>query len=350
MLLRKYVSYFITLAFIITTGCNSSQYDRYRDSRFSMGSFLEIILFSNDKALAKKVIDESYKLADDLESKISAQKETSIVSAINKTKEFKINNESDKVIEELIRESIEYSKLTDGAFDPAIFNITKLWGFSSIDGPFIPEKNQIEDGLKKSGYKNIIIQKDKVKLLNDVSFDFGGIAQGKIIGEIAKYLISNNIKDFLINASGDIYIKGKFKGERLWRIAIANPFDKNKYLGFINLSDVCIITSGDYEKFVTDKNGINYHHILDPKTGYSAINNVHSVTVINKDPAKTDALATAIFVMGEKKGIEFANSTNDVDVIIISGDRSNYKISTSKNITFNKIENDMYEFNYNPIK
>jgi len=245
---------------------------------------------------------------------------------------------------------MEYSKLTNGAFDFSLFHLTDLWGFSSSHGPKIPLREEIEYALKNSGYKNVIVNNNSIKLLNNVSLDFGGIAQGKIIGEIAGYFIKNGLKDFLINASGDIYIKGKFKNERLWKIAIADPFDANNYIGNIQLSDICIITSGDYEKFITGEDGIKYHHIINPKTGYPAINGVHSVTVISKNPAKTDALATAVFVMGEREAIAFANQTDDVDVIIVSGDKNNCKVSLSKNITANKKADRNYEFIYSGLK
>lgn len=343
-MVKKYIV-ILFLFIVLFTSCNN-QYEKYAETRFAMGSYLEIILFSRNRNEAKTLMDKAFQLASELEKKISTQLETSVVSTINKAKRYYFKNSEDLVILNLIKESIEYSKLTDGAFDASLYNVTKLWGFSSSEGPFIPDKNEINNALKYTGYKNIIVKDQEVLLLNNISLDFGGIAQGKIIGEIANFFKEKSVKDFLINASGDIYISGKFKGERLWRIAIASPYEKDKFIGFINLTDVCIITSGDYEKFVLDKDGKKYHHIINPKTGFPVDNNVHSVTVICKDPVKTDALATGIFVMGEKKGVQFANEHNDVDVIIISGEKENYKISTSKNITFEKIDKHIYEFIY----
>ena len=104
------------------------------------------------------------------------------------------------------------------------------------------------------------------------------------------------------------------------------------------------MTSGDYENNFISHDGHFYHHIIDPATGYPVMNGVHSVTVITDDPAKADAFATAIFVMGEKKGIDFANHQKDVEAIIITGKKSNTEIHCSLGIRYKKISDDQWEF------
>jgi len=345
-MIKQLLLFFILIFITINFSCLENRYEKYTDTRFAMGSTLSIILFSENKEKANKLMDGAFALSDEIEKKISSQDPDSLIAMLNKNKQMTIDLSNDKIILDLINDSMEYSKLTDGAFDFSLFNITDLWGFSSSKGSKIPSKEEIKNALRNTGYKNVVINNNRIKLLNNVSLDFGGIAQGKIIGEIAGYFMKNGLKDFLINASGDVYVKGKYHNERLWKIAVGDPFDKNNYIGSIQLSDTCIITSGDYEKFITGNDGVNYHHIINPKTGYPAFNGVHSVTVISKDPAKTDALATAVFVMGERGAIDFANQTDDVDVIIVSGDKTNYKVSASKNIILKKLSDRNYEFIY----
>ncbi|MBN2544896.1 MAG: FAD:protein FMN transferase [Spirochaetes bacterium] len=348
-MIKHFLLFFLLIVVSINFSCLETSYVKYSDTRFAMGSTLTIILFSDDKKQADNLLNTAFNLSDELEKKISSQNTDSLISILNKKKEMTLDTLNDHFTLELINDSIEYSRLTDGAFDFSLFNITDLWGFSSPKGPKIPAREEIEYALKSTGFKNVIINNNNVRLLNNVSLDFGGIAQGKIIGEIADFLIKNGVKDFLINASGDIFIKGKYQNKRLWKIAITDPFDKNNYIGSIQLKDVCIITSGDYEKFITGNDGVNYHHIIDPKTGYPAFNGVHSLTVISSNPAKTDALATALFVMGERGAIDFANQTDDVDVIVASGNENNYKVTVSKNILLKKISEKNYEFIYTKI-
>jgi thiamine biosynthesis lipoprotein len=224
--------------------------------------------------------------------------------------------------------------------------LINLWGFDS-DNYKIPKKNDIKVALDKSGYKNININKNIIKLKNNISLNLGGIAKGRIIGEISNYLKKNGIKDFLINGGGDLEVSGKYEGKRLWRVAISDPFERNKLIGVIELTDCSIVTSGDYERNFIGKDGKLYHHILDPKTGYPANNEIHSVTVITDAPEKADALATALFVMGLKEGIDFVNNHSDIETVFIGGNNNNKKIYNSKNIKKIKKDNDFWEFTIN---
>lgn len=332
---------FVLLFITLILNCKADDnYKKYTQSSFSMGTLLEITIFSTDEAKVKKILDESMKLSNQLEDKFSCHKD-SIITKLNKEKSLIIN---DNEVLDLLIKSKYLSKLSKGNFDLALFNITELWGFSSGD-PKLPDNNIIKNELKKTGYTNVIINKKEVKLLNGVSLDLGGVAKGRIINLIAVFLKQNGFKDFIINGGGDLIVSGKFQNIRPWRIAIVDPFDKNDFLGFIALTDKSIVTSGDYERsFIKD--GVNYHHIIDPKTGYPSTNEVHSVTVISSDSTKADAMATAVFVMGEKKGIEFANKTDDLDVIIITGDKDNKKISYSNKITAKKTDKGKWEFTY----
>jgi thiamine biosynthesis lipoprotein len=305
-----------------------------------MGTFLEITLFSNNKKEAIKIINECYELADDLEKKASNKIIGSIVSNLNKNKELKIE---DEFVSNLIKESLELAELSEGTFDPSLYNLTDLWGFEKGNNK-VPQKDDIIQALTNSGYKNVLIKDDIVKLINNVSIDLGGIAKGKIIGKLSDYLLENGINDYIINGGGDLVVEGRYEGKRLWNIAIINPFHKENLIGVISLSDKSIVTSGDYERFFLGNDGTCYHHIIDPKTGYPADNGIHSVTLITEDPAKADALATAVFVMGIESGLKFVNSIDDLEAIIVAGTEKNMEISTSNKIIVEKKDDGMYKF------
>lgn len=326
--------------FLLTLNCESRSYKKYNKQSYSMGSVLEVTFFSYNKMTALKTLEDCFKLAEELENKISCKIEKSLISNLNNKKEMEIN---DEFVLNLIIDSVKFSKLTNGAFDPSLYNIIDLWGFET--GNYrLPQDKEIKSELKRIGFNNIIIEKNTVKLKNNISLDFGAIGQGKIIGEISKFLDKNGIKDYLINGSGDIVIMGKYEGKRLWRVAIADPFVKNRLIGVIELTDCSIITSGDYERNFIGSDGKLYHHIFDPETGYPVNNGVHSVTIITDEPGKADALVTALFVMGEQKGLDFAKKNREIEIIYISGNKDNINISNTDNISKIEKSKNFWEF------
>lgn len=329
MLNRVFIITLLILLFISCT--NSEEYKKYTKTTYAMGTTLEIIIFSKDKKIAERIIDESIKLAENLEKKVSCKIDDSPISILNKKKELLIK---DDFIFNLIKESYYFASITNGTFDPSLYNLTKLWGFEE-DKNIVPDKESIKKTLLTCGYKNIIIDEKvkKVTLRNNVSIDLGGIAKGRIVDEIVNFIKSNNIKDFIVNAGGDLYACGLFQGKRKWKIAIADPFTKNDIIGLIDVTDIAVVTSGDYERFFVGEDGNIYHHILNPFTGYPANNGIHSVTVIAKDTISADSLSTAFFVMGKENTLEFVKNNKELWVILISGTKDKPEIDFSQNIS-----------------
>ena len=264
-IINKFILVIIFFIFFILN-CNGKRYKKYNKQSYSMNTILEITFYSHNEKEALKILDKCFEIANDLEKKVSCTKKNSTVSILNEKKELLIN---DNFLKTLIADSINLSKLTDGAFDPSLFYLINLWGFDS-DVYKVPDSDKIKNELIRIGYKNIIIDGNTVKLENDISLNFGAIAKGRIIGEISNYLKKRGIKDYLINGGGDIVVSGKFEGKRLWRIAISDPFERNKLIGVIELTNCSVVTSGDYERSFTGNDGKLYHHILDPKSGYPA--------------------------------------------------------------------------------
>ncbi|HOJ63556.1 MAG TPA: FAD:protein FMN transferase [Spirochaetota bacterium] len=326
---------------LLLISCNSEEYKKYSKNAYVMGTTLEIILFSNNKNIAEKIIEEAIILARELEKKSSCKIEDSIISILNKKKEMIIE---DEFIFDLLERSYYFATITDGAFDPSLYNLIKLWGFED-DKNRVPKKDEIKESLLKSGYKNIFIDKNskKISLKNETSLDLGAIAKGRIVDEISNFIKKNGITDFIVNAGGDLFVSGLFNGKRKWKIAIADPFNKNDVIGLIEISDMAIVTSGDYERFFVD-NGNIYHHILDPVTGYPVNNGLHSITLIADNTTKADALATALFVMGEEKALNFVNKDKNLFLILISGTRDNPKINFSSNISGFKDSTNRWQF------
>lgn len=332
----------IIIFIIILTNFNCYSYKKYAKSNVSMGSDLTIIIFSDNKNKADNILNNCFDLSDKFEKEFSCKIKDSIISKLNIIKDMIIEN-NDAL--ELIIEAKNIAEITNGAFDPTLYKLIDLWGIERGDKK-IPESKEIERTLEKIGYQNLIIKDKRVILKNDISIDLGGIAAGKIIEKLANYLKKEGVKDFLINASGDLVVEGKFQGIRDWKIGISNPYNKSNLLGEITLTNSSIVTSGDYEKYFLGDDGKRYHHILDGKTGYPSNNNLHSVTVITKNSVKCDAISTALFVMGETEGLKFLEKNKEIEAIFISNDENKCIVSCSPGIKKIKNEDGFWDFIY----
>ncbi|MFQ5866907.1 MAG: FAD:protein FMN transferase [bacterium] len=262
----------------------------------------------------KKVVNRAISLALDRMEEID--KKFNVLDPNSPLYEFNNKNipTTDQEILDLLKIAQQVSKESIGAFDITIYPLITLWGFYG-DSPALPGKQKISEYLKKIGYKKLFIKNGKLtKLKEDIKIDLGGIAKGYAVSEAIKVLKEEGIKSALVDAGGDIYALGKLKGKD-WKVGIRNPRGEG-VIGVIEVSDLAVVTSGDYERFF-EKDGVKYHHILNPKTGYPA-RGLTSVTVISPDPVFADAWSTALFVMGKEKGLELVEKTPDTETLMVT--------------------------------
>lgn len=293
-----------------------------------MGSRFEITVVAKDSTEANGYIDAAVGEITRIEKLISSWDPASQTSEINKNagiKPVKVDEE----LYNLIGRSIEISKLTDGAFDISFASMDKIWKF---DGSMteMPTKEAINQSVVKVGYQNIILDPENFTVflkLEGMKIGFGGIGKGYAADKAKKLLMEKGVSAGIINASGDMNTWGKQPDGEFWKVAITNPMDKNKAFALLPLKDNAVVTSGNYEKYVTF-NGIRYTHIIDPRTGYPATG-IISATVFAPKAEIADALATSIFVMGKDVGIDFINQLPKIECIIID---EKGEIFTSENI------------------
>ena len=302
--MNKNLVLFICALFFIS-GCSPQV---QKATRFMLGSYCTIQVPGGKGELKK--IHAAMDRMQEIDKKMSSQLKGSIVNDFNE-KNIPI---SDPEIIALTQRSIEMAKMTEGAFDVTMWGVSKLWNFSGDGEPRLPADAEIREKLKHCGYEKIYIKEGTLYKKDPLlQLDFGGIAQGYGVAEALKVLKSLGVKNALIDVSGDIYALGKLN-KKEWRIAIERPRGKGM-LGVLEMTDMAVVTSGDYERFF-EKDGRRYHHILDPKTGYPS-QGMQSITVVSSDPVFCDAMSTALFVMGPDKALEFCEKTADLDAIIV---------------------------------
>jgi thiamine biosynthesis lipoprotein len=204
----------------------------------------------------------------------------------------------------LLQRALYFAEITDGAFNPAIGPLVKLWGVGTENAQ-VPTEDAIRASLPLTDYRDIEIDTDRqtVYLKHEgMSLDLGGIAKGYAADEAVKILKAAGIKRAVIDLGGNIYAHGSKGKNQKWLIGIQNPQSpRGEYLTIEEAADTSLVTSGVYERFF-EENGVRYHHILDTKTGYPAATGLLSVTIITANSADADALSTSVFALGYEKG------------------------------------------------
>lgn len=228
---------------------------------------------------------------------------------------------------QIIKASQDISAISDGAFDISFAAFLKIWKLSENDKR-IPSDDEITSDLVHVDYKKIILD-DKAKTVflpdKEMSIGLGGIAKGTGVDLAVAELRSCGFNNCLVDAGGDIFASG-YKNpdtESPWIIGIKNPREGAEFIGKIKVSNMSVVTSGDYERKI-DVNGKRYHHIFDPRTGRPA-DKSESATVIAQTAQYADALATAVFVLGADDGLKLISNVRDAECMIVSSDGKIYK-------------------------
>lgn len=243
--------------------------------------------------------------------------------------DFNKNNEpiKDQEIIDVIKLALYVSEESNGAFDITVYKLSELWGFA--DKKYrVPQENEINDVLKDINYQQVIL-KDGMIIKNnkDIEIDLGGIAKGYAVSQAVKVLKDQGISSAIVDAGGDIYALGKRRG-RPWKVGIRDP-SKDGNFGFLEVEDLAVMGSGNYERFFTEGNK-KYHHIFNPKDGHPG-ETLKGVTVIYPDPTLADAWATAIFVMGDQAGLKKAEEIKNLEAIFFTSNNNILSTSTLMN-------------------
>jgi thiamine biosynthesis lipoprotein len=317
------------LLFTVLSACTLHKEKIYRKSKILMDTLVTITVVSNSKDSAKKAIDGAFSEIEKLEKLTDFFSSESEVSLINKSagiSEVKVSPD----ILDILEKALWVSERTRGAFDVTIGPVMTLYDFYK---KIKPEQAAIKKNLPLVNYKGLIIDRNKSTVFlkrKGMLIDLGGIAKGYAADKAVETLERNGIHSGLVSVAGDIRAFGLKPDKRPWKIGIRSPRipanlplvkgDKGGFpddiMATIELRDMAISTSGDYERFFI-LGGKRYHHLLSPKTGYPA-EGCQSVSVIAKKGVFTDAFATGVFILGPEKGMKVLEEMGFDGVIVDS--------------------------------
>ena len=253
---------------------------------------------------------------------MSTYQKNSEISRFNRVKDvgqkFNISNDFFQVM--MTGQKIH--RLSKGAWDGTVNPLVDLWGFGrSGRQDKVPPKSKIAALLPDIGFAHIDVLDPGflVKKRAAVTLDLSSIAKGYGVDEVAALLGSLGYKDYLVEIGGEIFAAGQRKDNTRWRIGINRPradaaFDA--VYKVVTLRNQGFATSGDYRNFF-EVDGVRYSHLIDPRTGFPVSNGVVSASIITGNCAMADGLATAVMVMGAKKGMEMIDRLDGVEGLIV---------------------------------
>lgn len=219
----------------------------------------------------------------------------------------------------LLTRAKEISAATDGLFSTTIAPLMEAWGFTSGDYR-VPDEAELSALLAHVDDKEIAISDSTVTIPADAKVDLGGIAKGFTSARVMEIFRENGIKNGILSLGGNVQALGTKPDGTLWRVGLQNPADERALFATLELADKAVITSGAYERNF-EQDGIVYHHIIDPRTGYPAESGLSSVTIVSDDGTLADGLSTALFIMGKEAAVEFWRShRDDFDMVLLADD------------------------------
>jgi thiamine biosynthesis lipoprotein len=281
-----------------------------------MGTRIFVELWAEDPAEGEAAIDAVMDEMRHIDDSMSTYKPTSEVSRVNALaarRPVRISKE----LFGLLATALEYSRITEGAFDITYASVGYLYNFRARKRP---TEEQIKAALPAVNYRHVLLDRktSTVRFTQaGVRIDLGGIAKGYAVDQGIEVLLARGYRHALVNAGGDSRVIGDRQG-RPWMVGIRHPDHPDQVITRIPLVDAAFSTSGDYERYF-DEDGVRYHHIIDPHTGHSA-SKVRSATVIAPTATRTDGLSKTAFVLGADEAMRIYNRLDDVDAVLVTPD------------------------------
>lgn len=317
----------VCLAAFACCGCGSRQPQRLESVDTAMGTVIQQSIYTLETdSPAVEEIDGLLRQLE--EQELSRRLETSEVWAVNQSAGAEEGIELSPELAEIMSDCLELWSRSEGAFDVTIGTVVSLWDIDGWaagerEGAFAPPgEEELRLALESCGSAKLELAGTRLFMPEGVQLDLGAVGKGIALNRIFSYLEEKEaITGAVISVGGSVLTYGEKPDGSSWRVGIANPADTSSNIGILSLEGQwCVSTSGDYERYV-ELDGVRYHHILDPATGFPADSGVSGVTILSKDGFLSDALSTACFILGPEKGIGLAEEYG-AEVLFVGTDGS----------------------------
>lgn len=339
--IHNHLRVIVLLSGLFVSACDNTKKDnRVVLNGFTMGTTYSVQLVEIPGSKSADIISVDIKnILNDINLAMSTWRDDSELSLLNKKRAGEWIPVSPDLLY-VLDLAQKVGKKTQGAFDMTLDPLIELWGFSSNkEITSVPGDSAIRRSLQLVGYQYLIIdtKRQRIKKVKPIRINLSAIAKGYAVDKIADYLDKQGIASYLVEVGGELRLKGTRQGNIPWKVAVEEPIvGQRKASLVLHLKDMAVATSGDYRNYY-EVNGKHYSHTIDPQTGYPVTHNLASVTVLEKNTAYADALATAIMVMGPEKGYVFCME-NEIPAyfIIKNHDKLTYRYTSFIKDYFNE--------------
>ena len=305
-----------TLFFLATAAATPLRAAWHDRTEAIMGTRIAVELWHDDPTKGEAAIDAVMAEMHRIDALMSHYKPDSQLSLIN-ARAAEQPVEVDPELFGLIARALQFSELTEGAFDISYASVGYLYNYRRHVKPSEAEINAALPGVN---WQNITLDAKRHSVRFErpgMRIDLGGIGKGYAVDRGIEILQSRGVRHAVVTAGGDTRIIGDRFG-RPWLVAIRHPDDKSKIVTRIPLVDTAMSTSGDYERYF-DEGGVRYHHIIDPHTGHSA-SLVRSATILGPTATQTDGLSKTAFVLGPEKALDILSRVPGIDAVLVCND------------------------------
>ncbi len=313
MIFNKKISA-IALTTLLLTGCGvtaSSDTANTPTSQdlFAMDTVMTVTAYGSSAAVEDAVAE-----IERLDALLSISSSTGEIAPVNQNGSGTVSDETAA----LLQKALDIGKDTDGAFDCTILPVMTLWGFTTQNYG-VPDADTLAQALSLVNYRTVQIDADNVVTLpTGAGLDLGGIAKGYASDRVMQVFQAAGVTSGIVSLGGNVQTLGTKPDGSLWNVAVQDPNNLADYIGVIATSDKAIITSGGYQRYF-DQDGVRYHHIIDPKTGYPAESGLLSATIVSPSGTLADGLSTALFIMGLDNASTYWRAHKaDFDAVLIT--------------------------------
>jgi thiamine biosynthesis lipoprotein len=311
---------FLALAAVLpAASCRPGATVLRKQTRLLMDTYVTIQALGR-APVADRAIEATFARLEDINRKFNHLDSTSQLYAFN------THNEplTDPELVEVVKAAVAVSEASGGAFDITVRPLVELWGFYG-DHPAVPSQRAIDSCLRMVGYRNLIVESGLpvrgrtqtgrvTKRRPDVTIDLGGIAKGYALKEAARVLRAGGVDSALIDLGGDVYAMGR-KGNRNWKVGVRNP-RREGVVGVAAVSNLAVVTSGDYECCFFGPDSVRYCHIIDPATGWPP-RGLISTTVVMRDPLTAQGWSKVLFIRG-KDALPLVERTGGIEALLVT--------------------------------
>lgn len=322
----------LVLSALLFTGCGNAAVDGetvvlkepYEKTEFLMGTYVTVRVYDEGK---EAVLESAFERVEELAGKITVNEPGSEIDAVNLSAGAGAIVLSEDVYP-LVRSAWDYSEASDGDFDLSIGPITELWHIGFEDARK-PEQSEIDAALALVDHERVVLDDAaQTVMLADAGMriDLGAIAKGYITDEVKELLVEEGVTTAIIDLGGNVYVLGgsPLREGEAWNVGIQDPLaERGQTIGKTRQKDRSIVTSGIYERYI-EVDGVTYHHLMDPETGYPFDNDIAGVSIISDKSIDGDALSTFVFGLGTEAGLAYVNGREDIEAVFVTKDKEVY--------------------------